>query len=610
MTDATQAFRTKENEIAMATKRTEHSESPENKLVRQPKIHQSLEKPINLISTMEIGKYASCRYHWKKSLPVKDNKNVLLFVNYGQDKGGIIKVDLLAKNSHFYSTEIQVPCGAFSGILWVSQVDYQLEPIHIKSYMFEIDLYIKDEPSYESITTKEMLSRGNSPDQYLDKYLKFQKMSAKQDDRVHIPATQIFIENTPILNVKKKVNQSIDKQSGFDGDLIQINEDSTFNDQTVSNCVVSDVIESKLPLRHKAWIENTNASLENVMYHCESSNHPNIKNIESEEKEEDSHRLENASSLHNIPTVQEKDLLPDDKTFTYSSEGSNAKDNKPWQNDSYKSNYIMDWEVVDKPVCSENEKLINSNKEFTSDKSHFAQHESGLTTNVSAECHDTQQREKQSRFERLNDQPLLQQKQQPPMPQLAPNGLTPQQLEHLKQTHSKNESNTLSICERKNPLSPYKLPGNAVTLTEVNNKDKNNNDLTRKVDMLQKMNESLQSELAYLRSSVPDIVSKTHLSWLQTQTSLQEEKCVDSLVKHLKEEKQSLQDEVMKLKEELFHYRHLAKNNPNGSINPDASAYGDNLALHLQIAELQKQVIHLQDINAATSGQLKKALWH
>lgn len=34
-------------------------------------------------STTEAGKYATCRYHWKRSLPFNAADKVLLFVNYG-----------------------------------------------------------------------------------------------------------------------------------------------------------------------------------------------------------------------------------------------------------------------------------------------------------------------------------------------------------------------------------------------------------------------------------------------------------------------------------------------------------------------------------------------
>ncbi|CAI9716954.1 Hypothetical predicted protein [Octopus vulgaris] len=532
-------------------------------------------------STMEVGKYATCRYHWKKSLPFNVADKILLFVNYGQVDGGMTKVELLLKKSHYYSGELRIPCGEHSGILRVSQVDYQLESIQVKNYMFEIDLYIKDEPSNEfssspisrSINITRISPDISLQDQRIKSHLRLQKMSSTQNERAQTPDSMLTTEQELALSINEnKPSLSLDKQDGLEDNIgIFINDASSFDGRTTSKCVVSDVLETKTPLQHTVWPnhskeQNANPDLFSKQISCnfESSNNLDLLSMNPETICENSGCVDKDPYLDMSPLLSTNILRPNDIEPSCSFYGSNSESLTRTQNDSLNLISALDWK----------DSLLSANQTT----------QNTMTNETHPICSDSKS--------------LLNSKETSvcePVP-CIPNG-----------------SDILPVFARKIYSSGNEVSGDTRDLTKPPSYAENNIDLAHKLDLLQKMNETLHVELVQLRGSVPELVSKTHLSWLQSQSTLLKEECRDSLVKHLKEEKQSLQDEVMRLKEELFRYRHLVANSQNSSINSDAfsicsSFHGDNLVLHKQIADLQQQVIHLQETNLVTSGQLTKAL--
>ncbi|XP_036356572.1 uncharacterized protein LOC115227315 isoform X2 [Octopus sinensis] len=644
-------------------------------------------------STMEVGKYATCRYHWKKSLPFNVADKILLFVNYGQVDSGMTKVELLLKKSHYYSGELRIPCGEHSGILRVSQVDYQLESIQVKNYMFEIDLYIKDEPSNEfssspisrSINITRISPDISLQDQRIKSRLRLQKMSSTQNERAQTPDSTLTTEQELTLSINEnKPSLSLDKQDGSEDNIgIFINDASSFDGRTTSKCIVSDVLEAKTPLQHTVWPNhsketNANPDLFSKQISCnfESSNNLDLLSMNPETICENSGCVDKDPYLDMSPLLSTNILRPNDIEPSCSFYGSNPESLTRTQNDSLNLISALDWKDSllsanqttqntmtneTHPICSDSKKIpVMTPQDATDTKCSMSsdlvplvtpavspipvghnllQHQQELQPLLPLPPQQQQQQhhplqpqqhqqeqqqpqpiqpEQQEQQMLLQQQQQQQQHQQQQQQQLQQHLLQQQQqqLLHVQQGPVPcipNGSDILPVFARKIYSSGNEVSGDTRDLTKPGRYAEDNIDLTHKLDLLQKMNETLHVELVQLRGSVPELVSKTHLSWLQSQSTLLKEECRDSLVKHLKEEKQSLQDEVMRLKEELFRYRHLVANSQNSSINSDAysicsSFHGDNLVLHKQIADLQQQVIHLQETNLVTSGQLTKAL--
>lgn len=55
-----------------------------------------------------------------------------------------IKLEWTEGSGCFFSDELKVPVGSFSGHLVVDGTFYPVEEIDIKHYTFEVDLYLKD----------------------------------------------------------------------------------------------------------------------------------------------------------------------------------------------------------------------------------------------------------------------------------------------------------------------------------------------------------------------------------------------------------------------------------------------------------------------------------
>ncbi|CAE1175803.1 unnamed protein product [Acanthosepion pharaonis] len=141
-----------------------------------------------------------------------------------------------------------------------------------------------------------------------------------------------------------------------------------------------------------------------------------------------------------------------------------------------------------------------------------------------------------------------------------------------------------------------------------------NQHLAGQLELLRGMNESLLAELIFLRQQHHNYTTASQSTPSPTPGTAQDSK--DNLVSHLKEEKQTLQDEVQKLKEELRQYRNLAAYSQNTPLHHSETTavcpsqdnvniyHSEELVLRRRIADLQHQVSQLQESNLSLSAQL------
>uniref|UniRef100_A0A2C9LH93 CAP-Gly domain-containing protein n=1 Tax=Biomphalaria glabrata TaxID=6526 RepID=A0A2C9LH93_BIOGL len=104
---------------------------------------------------------ALCKYRWSKTISTKSSE-VGFYSSLATGEAVSLKWD---ENSQaYYSANVRITCGDHQGSLVVDGNIYPVEEFSVKSYTFEVDLYMKDDILNENaINVDRKLITGNSP---------------------------------------------------------------------------------------------------------------------------------------------------------------------------------------------------------------------------------------------------------------------------------------------------------------------------------------------------------------------------------------------------------------------------------------------------------------
>ncbi|KAK0047471.1 centrosome-associated protein 350-like isoform X1 [Biomphalaria pfeifferi] len=104
---------------------------------------------------------ALCKYRWSKTINTKSSE-VGFYSSLATGEAVSLKWD---ENSQaYYSDNVRITCGDHQGSLVVDGNIYPVEEFSVKSYTFEVDLYMKDDVLNENvINVDRKLITGNSP---------------------------------------------------------------------------------------------------------------------------------------------------------------------------------------------------------------------------------------------------------------------------------------------------------------------------------------------------------------------------------------------------------------------------------------------------------------
>ncbi|XP_025097048.1 centrosome-associated protein 350-like isoform X4 [Pomacea canaliculata] len=85
---------------------------------------------------------ACCRYRWSKVVPTASAR--VIFFSSAKTKDPVFLI-WSEEGSAYFSEEMRAPCGEFTGHVIVEGKTYPVEEYSIRSYTFEVDLFIKDD---------------------------------------------------------------------------------------------------------------------------------------------------------------------------------------------------------------------------------------------------------------------------------------------------------------------------------------------------------------------------------------------------------------------------------------------------------------------------------
>ncbi|XP_076467373.1 uncharacterized protein LOC143298360 isoform X2 [Babylonia areolata] len=101
------------------------------------------------------GKTASCKYRWGKVVPTSA-KRVIFFCSALPNEP--VFLHWSPAHEAFYSEEMLVPCGDYAGHVIVEGKTYPVEPFGIRSYTFEVDLFLKEDVIEDEVATRKSLA--------------------------------------------------------------------------------------------------------------------------------------------------------------------------------------------------------------------------------------------------------------------------------------------------------------------------------------------------------------------------------------------------------------------------------------------------------------------
>lgn len=610
--------------------------------------------------------HAMCKFHWQNTLSI-DIQHVVLHSSYSKEPIELTR-ELTQELTQFYSKELQVPCGYHSGFLLVDNKKHDLEDIQVKNYMFEIDLYIKDDVidknhKSESINPERNLKHHNSKmERHENRALgtptpvtELHETEAVTSKPISVtPTSLIKMEQSPEQHGAPRLNSSLDESRSVSNTERSIYKSDTEVLSIVpsSSCLVDDVLGSKLEVTDKT-AKHAVATVSKKSPNCSFSVPAVHEAVHSREVTPQPSRSADSTSISSCQSLLKDQNFENQLPFCRSLSSSLCQDIplplsfSSVSHTSSVDSVLLATQSLDQtgtPLqnhqtsnasCSEKPQFNEFSLEERASSSvslparfspslqfrDFPAGQSMPSTITGGSCNSPFDANQQPVSENHNpeikfggSQPALR------CPLITGRSRT---LRHSTPTIS----HTAEMHESGNPIVTRTYPPakNLHQTVEVNDvlastqQPKidyidSNQHLAGQLELLRGMNESLLAELIFLRQQHHNYTTASQSTPSPTPGTAQDSK--DNLVSHLKEEKQTLQDEVQKLKEELRQYRNLAAYSQNTPLRHSETTavcpsqdnvniyHSEELVLRRRIADLQHQVSQLQESNLSLSAQL------
>lgn len=605
---------------------------------------------------------ALCKFHWQNTFPI-DLQRVLLIPSYSKEPIELTK-DVSLELTQFYSKELQVPCGAHSGYLLLDNKKYDLEDIQVKNYMFEIDLYIKDD-----VTDKDQKSEIINHERNLNNQQR--KTDKKWDEEgalgSPIPSSKPeTLSQTAMTNSAQnsyKQDDHVNSSSVLDIDQSKHLDDEVLPILSNSSCVVADVLGSKIDDTDSS-VKQTNDKTVNSYQkgsNCSFDIPAGPESIDSREVTLQASRSTDSTSISSCQSLLKDQNFENQLPFCHSLSSSLCHDiplplslSSVSHTSSVDSALICsqnsDQTLTPLQIHSGNSQTVDSNvpekpkfnellpeERASSAMSLPARFSPSLQLRDFQAGHSISSTLASGSFNTptvdanqmpYSENPSLENKFGGSQPILRSPLITNRSraLRHSTPTMSQaiklQDSGTPIAAKGYPPIKHFQtvetngVPASGNLPSDIADYVDGNQHLTGNLELLRGMNESFLAELIFLRQLHNNYPTASQSAQHSISGTAQDSK--DNLVSHLKEEKQLLQDEVQKLKEELRQYRHLAAYSQNTPLQTESSVlnssqekgnlnHNEELVLRRRIADLQHQVSQLLESNLNLSAQLVRA---
>ncbi|KAL5010944.1 hypothetical protein ScPMuIL_013249 [Solemya velum] len=106
------------------------------------------------VSPVQGTTVATLRYRWSKTVPTSSSE--IAFIR-SDSENEPIPLTWTESSVCFYSKEMSVPCGNFSGKLVIDGCGFPVEDLIVKHYTFEVDLFIREDIIEDDVGVNETL---------------------------------------------------------------------------------------------------------------------------------------------------------------------------------------------------------------------------------------------------------------------------------------------------------------------------------------------------------------------------------------------------------------------------------------------------------------------